>query len=151
MVNKIFDTLTLPAILMLFMKKKLLSNFLSIYNKVPSDKKTAKNQREDNHQIRTVGAEVTRRQVVNSGATMTSTNNLHLPTPMIPQPKIDATDRRQIEAQNDDKSHTTKATLDDIKHTARKEKMKKEQKALDRCPIRTNTGGLVSKTFIFVI
>ena len=82
---------------------------------------------------------------------MTSTYNLRPPTPKKPQPKIDATDRRQIEAQNEDKSHTTKEALDDIKHTARKEKMKKEQKALDRCPIRNNTAGLVSKSFIFVI
>ena len=79
---------------------------------------------------------------------MTSTYNLRPPTPKKLQPKIDATDRRQIEAQNEAKSHTTKAALDDIKHTARKEKMKKEQKALDRCPIRTNTGGLVSNSVI---
>ena len=58
---------------------------------------------------------------------MTSTNNLHLPTPMIPQPKIDATDRRQIEAQNENKSHTTKETLDDIKRIHHKENKKKEK------------------------
>ena len=45
----------------------------------------------------------------------------------IPQPKIDATDRRQIEAQNEDKSHTTKEALDDIKRTHYKEKRKKDQ------------------------
>ena len=49
--------------------------------------------------------------------------------PSIPRTRIDATDRRQIEAQNEDKSHTTKETLDDIKRVHRKEKKKKEQKA----------------------
>lgn len=42
-------------------------------------------------------------------------------------PRIDATDRRQIEAQNEDRSHTTKETLDDIKRIHYKEKKKKEQ------------------------
>ena len=123
--------------------------FFSFYTKVPTDITTAKNEREGNHQISGVHREITRTPVVYSGAAVTSTYNLRPPTPKKLQPKIDATDRRQIEAQNEDKSHTTKAALDDIKHTARKEKMKKEQKALDRCPIRTNTEGLVSKTFIF--
>ena len=45
----------------------------------------------------------------------------------IPRPRIDATDRRQIEAQNEDKSHTTKEALDDIKRVHYKEKKKKEQ------------------------
>ena len=44
-----------------------------------------------------------------------------------PQAKIDATDRRQIEAQNENKSHTTKETLDDIKRIHHKEKKKKEK------------------------
>ena len=81
---------------------------------------------------------------------MTSTNNLHLPTPMIPQPKIDATDRRQIEAQNEDKSHATKEALDDIKHTARKEKKKKEQKDMERCQTKPNAGQIVCKIFVLV-
>ena len=45
----------------------------------------------------------------------------------IASPRIDATDRRQIEAQNEDKSHTTKEALDDIKRVHYKEKKKKEQ------------------------
>ena len=81
---------------------------------------------------------------------MTSTFSLHPPTPMIPQPKIDATDRRQIEAQNEDKCHTTKEALDDIKHTARKEKKKKEQKDMERCQTRTNAVQLVSKICVLL-
>ena len=45
----------------------------------------------------------------------------------IPRPRIDATDRRQIEAQNEDRSHTTKEALDDIKRVHFKEKKKKQQ------------------------
>ena len=45
----------------------------------------------------------------------------------IQRPRIDATDRRQIEAQNEDRSHTTKDALDDIKRVHYKEKKKKEQ------------------------
>ena len=81
---------------------------------------------------------------------MTSTISLHPPTPMIPQPKIDATDRRQIEAQNEDKCHTTKEALDDIKYTARKEKKKKEQKDMERSQTITNAVQLVSKIFVLL-
>ena len=45
----------------------------------------------------------------------------------VPQTIIDATDRRHIEAKYDDKSRTTKETLDDIKLVHLKEKKKKEQ------------------------
>ena len=62
---------------------------------------------------------------------------------MIPQPKIDATDRRQIEAQNEDKSHTTKEALDDIKRTHYKEKLKKEQKYMERYQTGHNPSGPV--------
>ena len=41
--------------------------------------------------------------------------------------KVDATDRRQIEAINEDKSHSTKETLHDIKLVHQIEKKKKEQ------------------------
>ena len=102
--------------------------FFSFCTKVPTDITTAKNEREGNHQISGVHREITRTPVVYSGATVTSTYNLRPPTPKKPQPKIDATDRRQIEAQNEDKSHTTKDALDDIKRTHYKEKKKKEQK-----------------------
>ena len=53
--------------------------------------------------------------------------NFGSPNPMVLRPQIDATDRRQIEAVNEDKSHTTKETLDDIKRIHDKEKKKKEQ------------------------
>ena len=71
------------------------------------------------------------KQGVSSGAA--STHSLHPPTTMMLQPKIDATDRRQIEAQNEDKSQTTKDALDDIKRTHHKEKRKKEQNNMERC------------------
>ena len=82
---------------------------------------------------------------------MTSTNNLIPSTPMRPQPKIDATDRRQIEAQNEDKAHTTKEALDDIRDTHKKEKKKKEQKIMEQCQPGIATEGSVSKTFTLVI
>ena len=83
--------------------------------------------REANQQISTVGDNFKSTQDATSVAAIAKTNNLAVPTPSIPQTKIDATDRRQIEAQNDDKSHTTKEALDDIKRTHYKEKKKKEQ------------------------
>ena len=49
----------------------------------------------------------------------------------ITQPKIDATDRRQIEAQNEEKSHATKETLAYIKRVHYKEKKKKEQNNIE--------------------
>ena len=58
---------------------------------------------------------------------MAYTQNFGSPNPMVLRPQIDATDRRQIEAVNEDKSHTTKETLDDIKRIHDKEKKKKEQ------------------------
>ena len=61
-----------------------------------------------------------------------SAANLHPSSYNIPQPKIDATDRRQIEALNEDKSHTTKETLDDIRRVHLKEKRKKEQKNVEQ-------------------
>ena len=69
--------------------------------------------------------------------------------PKMPQPKIDATDRRQAEAQNEDKSHTTKEELDDIKLTHYKEKKKKEQKNMEQYQTRSVTDGRVSITLIW--
>ena len=83
--------------------------------------------KEANQQSMTAGDKVQRKQDVTPIAGMALTNNLVAPTPRTLQPKIDATDRRQIEAQNEDKSHTTKEALDDIKHIYYKEKKKKEQ------------------------
>ena len=82
---------------------------------------------------------------------MTSTNNLIPSTPMRPQPKIDATDRRQIEAQNEDKAHTTKEEFDDIRDTHKKEKKKKERKVMEQCQPGIAAEGSVSKTFTLVI
>ena len=64
----------------------------------------------------------------------------------LPHPKIDATDRRQIEAQNEDKSHSTKETLDDIKRVHYKEKKKKEQLNMEPGPSGINTQGWVRRT-----
>ena len=66
-------------------------------------------------------------------------NNSLPPTLKIPQPKIDATDRRQIESHNEDRSHTTKEELDDIKRTHYKEKKKNEQSNMDHCPTAMQT------------
>ena len=66
----------------------------------------------------------------------------------LPQPKIDATDRRQIEAQNEDKSHTTKATLDDIKRVHQKEKKKKEQNNIESYQAGVGSTGWVSRNWI---
>ena len=103
---------------------------------------TPKKEKEPNqrlsHQISAIGDNITRKQDVSSGAAMTFSNyhsytfNLSPETPKIPQPKIDATDRRQIEALNEDKAHTTKEELDDIKRTHYKEKKKKEQNNMER-------------------
>ena len=80
---------------------------------------------------------------------MDSTNNLLPPTPKTPQPKVDATDRRQIEAQNEDKAHTTKETLDDIKRVHQKEKKKKEENDANLDQSGNASDGGVSRTFIF--
>ena len=58
---------------------------------------------------------------------MTYAQKIGSQNPMVPRPQIDATDRRQIEAVNEDKAHTTKETFDDIKRIHDKEKKKKEQ------------------------
>ena len=55
-------------------------------------------------------------------------SSLYSSTSKIPQLKVDATDRRQIEAVNEDKYNSTKETLDDIRCVHLKEKKKKEQK-----------------------
>ena len=76
------------------------------------------------------------KQGVSSGAA--STHSLHPPATMMLQPKIDATDRRQIEAKNEDKSHTTKEELNDIKSTHYKEKRKKEQNIMEQYQSESN-------------
>ena len=104
--------------------------------------------KEANQDIKTIGDKVQRKQDVTSVA---STNNLVAPTPMIPQPKLDATDRRQIEAQIEDKSHSTKEALDDIKSIHYKEKQKKEQDNQEPGPSGIDSYYLqVSKTLILL-
>ena len=56
----------------------------------------------------------------------------------------DATDRRNIEAQNEDKSRTTKEALDDIKRIHVKEKKKKEQNSVESYHPLINSTGSVS-------
>ena len=76
---------------------------------------------------------------------MSSSHNIpHIPN--TPQPKIDATDRRQIEAQHEDKSHTTMEALDDIKHIHQKEKAKKENNNVQQYQTAIESQGRVSKT-----
>ena len=77
--------------------------------------------------------------------------NLLPPTPKITQTKIDATDRRQIESQNEDKSYTTKETLDDIKHIHYKEKKKKEQNNMEPGPSGLNLQEKVRKIWILKV
>ena len=79
---------------------------------------------------------------------MATSNTWSSTTPKIQQPKVDATNRRQIEAQNEDKSHTTKEELDDIKCTHYKEKAKKEQSIMEPGPSGINNQRQVSKTLI---
>ena len=82
---------------------------------------------------------------------MTSTSNLIPSTPVRQQPKIGATDRRQSEAQNEDKAHTTKEELDDIRDTYKREKQKKEQNVVEQCQPGITAEESVGKTFIGVI
>ena len=102
---------------------------------------TAKKDRESNQQISAVGDQGRRKQDIFSDAGMAAANFSQPATPKIPQLKIDATDRRQIEAHDEDKSHTTKEELDDIKHTHYKEKKKKEQNDMEQCQTGMNTQG----------
>ena len=116
----------------------------SISNKERADKMTAKKNRESNQQISAAGDQGMKKQDVFSDAGMAVTNFSQPATPKIPQPKIDATDRRQIEAHDEDKCHTTKEELDDIKRIHDKEKKKKEQKNMEPYQAKNNTVAWVS-------
>ena len=108
------------------------------------DKVTSKKEKETNQPINIVGNMVMgKQQDLISGAAMASTSNMLQAPPKIPQTKIDATDRRQAEAQNEDKSHTTKEELDDIKRTHYKEKKKKDHDNMAPCQSGINTPGRV--------
>ena len=63
------------------------------------------------------------------------------------QPKIDATDRRQIEAVNEDKFNSTKDTFDDIRRVHLKEKKKKEQKDAEKYQAGDISEGSVNTVF----
>ena len=104
--------------------------------------------READHQISPVGDKEKRTQDTTSVAPMSPNNSLAAPTPNIQQLKIDATDRRQIEAQNEGKSHTTKEVLDDIKQIHDKEMEKKEQDSMEQFQSGINTQGLVKINFV---
>ena len=67
------------------------------------------------------------------------------PNPIVLRPQIDATDRRQIEAVNEDKSHTTKEALDDIKRIHKKEEKKKELSNAETYPTEIDIQQRVSE------
>ena len=119
--------------------------------KTRADNTASQNEPESDYQISAFGNKVVdvwyvkNIQNLNSGAAMASTSTLLPATPKMPQPKIDATDRRQIEAQNEDKSHATKEELYDIKRTHYKEKKKKEQNNVELSQTGINNGGWVRK------
>ena len=81
---------------------------------------------------------------------MTTTSTWSPSNPKIQPPKIDATDRRQIEAQNEYKSRSTKEELDDIKRTHYKEKKKKEQSNMEPGPSGINNQGWVRRKLILL-
>ena len=102
--------------------------------------------------------EAERNQPVVPGAIIASAQSHNLVAPKIPQPyvpkfqrskirqpKIDATDRRQIEAVNEDKSHTTKEALDDIKRIHKKEEKKKELSNAETYPTEIDIQQRVSE------
>ena len=123
--------------------------FHCYFCKIITEKIASKKFRETNQQIVTeVGKEERKQDDISTTFASTSTSYLTLSTPRIAQPKPDATDRRQIEAINEEKSHTTKETLNDIKRIHHKEKAKKEQKFTDLHQTDIN---LVRKTLVWQI
>ena len=93
---------------------------------------------------------VERKEIAVYGPVMSSATNF-LPSTSFnhPQPKIEATDRRQIEALNEDKSHTTKEALDDFRRVHLKENGKKEQDNMEQYQTGFLSGGSVSKLLSF--
>ena len=82
-------------------------------------------------------------RVAASRAGMGSSNYMLRSNPRISPPKIDATDRRLIDALNENKSHTTKEAMDDIKHVHQKEKKKKEMRIVERYNTRISSQSTV--------
>ena len=101
--------------------------------------------------VNAVVDKVERNQGVVIGTVSNSAHNLHSQTSKAPQHKIDTTDRRQIRAKNEDKSRTTKETLDDIKRIHLKEKKKKEQSNIEQYQLGIGSEAWVSKNFSFGI
>ena len=102
--------------------------------------------RETKKPIRRDVDKVDRQQGVGCGTNSIASNYNLLPsTSKMPQSKIDATDRRHIEALNEDKSHTTKETLDDIKRIHQKEKTKKNQNNFEQYQTGMDSDRWVSK------
>lgn len=102
-----------------------LLSYLTLF-KPFTDKMTPMKSKEPSQQIIPNADKGERMQGAIPKTVISSSHNSPLQPKWIPQPKIDATDRRQIEAQNEDKSHTSKETLDDIRRVHYKEKMNKE-------------------------
>ena len=96
---------------------------------------TAVNVRDQNQRMSTAAQihQVDRTQHDVSGPVVPCAQTVYTPKPMVSRPQVDATDRRDIEAQNEAKAHTTKDELDDIKRTHYKEKQKKEQNNIELC------------------
>ena len=108
--------------------------FLFHFSKILTDKTTTKKDKEVH---RPFSASLDQSQKQNASVQIPSNpySSINLPpqASKAQQPKIDATDRRQIEAQNEDKCHSTKEELDDIKRTHYEEKQKKEQAIIEPC------------------
>ena len=121
-------------------------NFTFISKTLRTDKNLPKpiKDKEAKQQIRNTEGRSPRNERITSEEVLGSPLNSIPPTLRIPQPNIDATDRRQIEAINEDKSHSTKETLDDIKRVHLKEKKKKEQNEAQIYQAGTISEGSVS-------
>ena len=126
--------------------------FLSVFTKIITDKTTSNKEIKANQQNSAVTKTATNKQNVTPDAAELfhnfSTNNMLLPPAKIPRPKIDTTDRRRIEAYNQDKSNTTKEALDDIERIHHKEKKKKEQNNMEQYPPGTKMDAWVSNFFV---
>ena len=120
----------------------------SISTKIFTDKISSNKVRETKQQISTVVDKVERKQGVVYGPAVAYNYNLPPSTSNISQPKTGATDRRQIEALNEEKSHTTKETLDDIKRIHHKETKKKEQNNIEQYRTGIDPDILVIKKYL---
>ena len=120
-------------------------HFLSYFPEILTDKVTTTKGKEVNQSFSTFSGQFAKHNAsVQIPHNPCSSYNLFPQTSKTQQPKIDATDRRQIEAQNEDKSHTTKETLDDIKRIHYKEKKKKEKNGAEQYQAATTSQGWVS-------